>query len=335
VGYGSNQRLCKAKDLNLDAPAFYFPDFFHQISNPWIQYDHWYELKIQDFKVNLSVDREKDERLVWENPHQDLFQRTIAELQLIFDRSDLLKAVPYVFASCHRQMTVKRLKRSLKKALEYIQHYPGYLYGFWQKGQGILGVTPEILFKQDSMEQKILKTAAIAGTRPKNSCPIAFKNDPKELSEHAFVVEGIQSALKPYGSIHVGEVQVLELPKLNHLLTSMHVDLHDEVCFERLVESLHPTPALGAYPKEKGWDWLKSYERLLKRDLYGAPVGISYPQKGLSQCIVAIRNVQWDDRGMRIGAGCGIIAGSQFEKEWQELNLKISAIQELLSLTKD
>jgi menaquinone-specific isochorismate synthase len=49
-------------------------------------------------------------------------------------------------------------------------------------------------------------------------------------------------------------------------------------------------------------------------------------------CLVAIRNMQWDENGSRMGAGCGIVKESLPEREWQEVQQKLSSIQIMLGL---
>jgi menaquinone-specific isochorismate synthase len=51
-----------------------------------------------------------------------------------------------------------------------------------------------------------------------------------------------------------------------------------------------------------------------------------------SLALVAIRNLLWDETGSRIGTGCGIVASSQMEKEWQELASKRDFVYDLLGI---
>jgi isochorismate synthase EntC len=54
---------------------------------------------------------------------------------------------------------------------------------------------------------------------------------------------------------------------------------------------------------------------------------------------VSIRNVQWtpltaasDVVGLKMGAGCGVIAESLLDREWCELCAKLDCIQEITGL---
>jgi isochorismate synthase EntC len=329
IGYGTFIRGAKLADLDTSKPAFYVSDFFLQNPQPWLQYANWIEIEVEALQKELSENETLNE-LKWCNPHQQLFEQAFLILQQKFSFSKLLKAVPYTFVYSSETMTVDRLKCCLAHALKNLKNGLGHMYGYWNQEGGVLGITPEILFKyQDSIT---VQTAALAGTCPKDTCLNHFIQDPKEREEHQLVVKGIQNDLEKFGQVRVGELQVLSLPTLNHLITPIELKLSKTIYFEELVEALHPTPALGVFPKKEGRAWLDDYQCLLNRGWYGAPVGCIYPQREISQCVVAIRNVQWDQKGMRIGAGCGVVKDSQFEKEWNEINLKMQSIRELLSL---
>ena len=56
-----------------------------------------------------------------------------------------------------------------------------------------------------------------------------------------------------------------------HLYTEIKANLNDE-SYIGLIDRLHPTPALGGYPKEEALDFIENKE-FGTRGLYGAPVG--------------------------------------------------------------
>lgn len=331
TGYGPCQRVRYRTDLDPRLPAFYFPDFFLQDNKPWRQYAYYNRIEVEAFRLALtSLEEEAITTIEWVNPYKELFQQICKELQADFEALKIVKAVPYLFAYTAEHMDVVRLRHSLKSALEYIQRYPGYLYGCWDRQEGILGVTPEILFTYH--EPDLVKTVALAGTCSKQSCLELFKNDQKEIREHQLVVEGIQKSLHSFGVLHIGQRQLLSLANLVHFITPIELRLSQTFDFEAIIRALHPTPALGVFPKENGLNWLYCYNERIERRRYGAPVGCFYPQYEMACCLVSIRNVQWDKRGMCIGAGCGLIKESSSDKEWNEIILKMQSIRELLAL---
>lgn len=328
IGHGCFDWKSKV-DLQKEMPAFYFPDFFLQNPKPWIQFSKWKIVTVQELNHALEDVQDQPSSLKWHCPYQGLFYQTFNQLQKEFSSSLLSKAVPYVFAYAQEFMTPTYLTWSMKKALAYIARYPGYLYGFWVQNEGMLGVTPEILF---SCRGKSLQTMALAGTSSKRQDKFKFLNSFKEHREHKLVIEGIGQSLNRLGRMHIGEMQVLELPTLNHLWTPIHIELKQEANFDFLVQRLHPTPALGAFPKSQGQQWLSRYQQQLNRGRYGAPAGVFYAQEQISHCLVAIRNIQWNANQTRIGAGCGVIRESNCDLEWKEVQLKIRAIQESFGL---
>ena len=66
------------------------------------------------------------------------------------------------------------------------------------------------------------------------------------------------------------------------------------------------------------------------RGWYGAPVGIIRPNLDGEFC-VAIRSAVVQDKRAWLYAGCGIVATSQPDNEWDETSLKFKAMLEALS----
>jgi menaquinone-specific isochorismate synthase len=115
-----------------------------------------------------------------------------------------------------------------------------------------------------------------------------------------------------------------------HLKTDIAVAVTSPVTFGDLVRALHPTAALGVAPRSAGTELMPSLGPS-ERGRFGAPFGIEWPD-GRAHVLVAIRNVQWNGPTVTLGAGAGILAESQLEREWEELRLKRSAVKDLLGL---
>jgi len=213
-----------------------------------------------------------------------------------------------------------------------------HLYGLWHQAEGLLGATPEILFQWD--ESRVLHSVAVAGTlakspeTPRETEALrleAFLSDPKELWEHELVIRGIQQALEPFGNLKIGKTSALELPALYHLHTPIELPLPADRDFNDVVQALHPTPALGAWPRLAGGAWLRELEEKMPRRRYGAPFGI-VSDSGQARCWVAIRNIQWNADQLSVGAGCGVVAGSSWQKEWGELQAKLQSIHRIFGI---
>ena len=53
---------------------------------------------------------------------------------------------------------------------------------------------------------------------------------------------------------------------------------------------------------------------------------------GHMHAVVAIRGVSWSGNEVSLATGCGIVAGSELEREWRELALKRHWVRQSLGL---
>lgn len=333
LGWGKRQWQ-SIPSLDPSTPSFYFPDFFLHTSHPWFVHEYHAEIDSFELLSLLSEFQEKnDSPPKWILPDRNFFMTSFKELQREFAANRLKKAVPFLIETAESTLSRPQLVKSLTSSIQYFGHNRSHIYGFWNHEEGILGVTPELLF-QFSAPNK-LKTVACAGTIRTNEKNIDILTNPKLLKEHQIVVEGIiESLTKNIAAedLNVGEPYVLNLPRLSHLVTPITLTVNPHITFDILVKALHPTPALGAFPRQTGMEWLLDYNKKIKRLRFGAPVGYTYPNLEKAHCCVAIRNVQWTKHQLMIGAGCGIIKESQCQQEWDEILLKLQATKEFLSL---
>ncbi len=331
IGWGD--RSWSSTQSNKTNQTFYFPDFFLEDSKPWFTHENTKVVSIYDLKTELShVSHQCSEKVVWQPPDHNFYQLMFHELKEDYLKTGLLdKGVPFVNSRAKGRMTPSSIARSLLSLLEVYEHSSCFIYGFWDEKQGILGATPEILFRKRQNSQKV-ETVACAGTCSSDSEVSAFLNDAKELMEHQYVIDGIEKCLSPYGKLSVHEMKILHLPHLKHMYTPITLKPHQNVAFEELVKVLHPTPALGAHPKEQGNVWLRGIQKLIDRKRFGAPVGFVENDSGLFACYVGIRNVQWDDHQVSVFAGGGVVSQSELDKEWNEILLKLSTVKKMLAL---
>lgn len=260
-------------------------------------------------------------------PEKSSFEQSFQVIQGKIQRGEIEKAVPIVFA----KSSATPAPADLAGALLRMRELPETLnaYGFWDGKRGILGATPEILFHREAMK---LETVALAGSCPREEVPnrTPLLKDPKELREHELVVNDLMTRLKPLGWLKKSETEVLELPTLQHLCTRFEIS----GCAKRdaeLVKLLHPTPALGVAPRAYGFQWMRELPEQKDRALFGAPLlfRIAIDE---TIALVAIRSIIWDEAGSRVGSGCGIVAASQIDREWQELAVKRRTMFQILGM---
>jgi menaquinone-specific isochorismate synthase len=268
--------------------------------------------------------------LVWMEAEFQSFETSFKAILERIHQGSLKKSVPIVFENSTDRVSPARLAAMIR---ELILAPPSlYVFGSWQKGCGILGATPEVLLKQ---EGRILKTMALAGTCPKEDVSDrgSLLEDQKERHEHDLVVQDILQSLVNYGNVKTEGPRILDLPMLLHLKTDIECQLsaNKDFSFFEVCQSLHPTPALGVSPRDYGYEWMKSLPEQKERQGFGAPWGVSWAA-GEALCLVAIRNIQWNPGGCRIGSGCGLVAQSDLHQEWRELLQKRRSVKKVLGL---
>ncbi len=191
----------------------------------------------------------------------------------------------------------------------------------------VVGATPELLFEVDADGR--LSTMAVAGTRRADAESASLASSVKDRDEQAAVVEDLVTQLSAWGRPEVAGTIVRSFGTLAHLTTDIRVDAGGALDFEEVARRLHPTPALGVYPRgEAGSAWLAGIDPDGERGRFGAPFGLRWPS-GAGRCVVAIRNLQYRAGRLDIWAGCGVVSQSRYEDEWQEVLDKMQAVRAL------
>ncbi len=307
-------------------PCFglYLPDFFLQKKEPWIIPQKYCLACEKDFMEFLNQDliEKKGFFKTITLPSFLEFQKTFYQIQNKIKSSKIEKIVPVFFEELQGHVNVlsflknffKRKKSSYKES---------YLYGYWNKGTGLLGLSPEILF---SLKGRSFYTMALAGTStfPGN---YLFKNA-KEVKEHKYVIQSIEENLKDLVNWKKEKTYEKVFGDIKHLCTEKEAVLIKTFDYIKFCHKLHPTAALGSYPKKEGLSWLKEDTLQKERSFFGAPFGY-FNGKDKSFCLVAIRNLEWRDSKIRIYSGGGIIHGSILQKEWRELFLKREQVKKI------
>lgn len=197
------------------------------------------------------------------------------------------------------------------------------------RGQFFLGATPERLVSTDG---KQVALGALAGTAARGEHEAAdealaglLMAGRKERLEHDIVVDAIVAAVRDLGEVErPPEPEILRLDNLQHLFTPLTLRAAKPVKLLKLVERLHPTPAVGGQPREASLRKLRAYEGF-ERGWYAAPVGWM-DAAGNGEFAVALRSALFSGEQVRAFAGNGILADSDPEREYLETQLKLRPI---------
>lgn len=274
-----------------------------------------------------SRDLQKISNISWSLDFKEQFSQQFQFMQDMIAQGQLEKAVP--IGVSRTLMTSTFQPQPVIRNLLEDSTGRGWLYGFWTSDQGILGRTPELLFQSYPLQNKKISTMALAGTWSKNSSVVNDYKDSKIWNEHHIVVKDIKNQLSGLECTFQSPTEVIELKTLAHLKTQLEFRYTDFEQIFDVVQDLHPTAALGIYPRSLEM-YKAVYEMPLQADRggFGAPFGVI--GKDISHLIVSIRGVFWKGNELRLFAGCGITKDSQLESEYQEILLKMAAVKKML-----
>lgn len=216
------------------------------------------------------------------------------------------------------------------------EHYPeAYLFAFERDGHCFLGASPERLVR---LQQGQLETMALAGTIARGTTLSEdevlgdqLMNSRKDQYEHQLVVNSLREALSPLcRTLTIPEAPRLHrLAQVQHLLTPVQGTLSADVGALSLVSVLHPTPAVGGLPRDIALQHIRTHEQM-DRGWYAGPVGW-LDSEGNAEFAVALRSGLLRDDKAYLFAGCGIVADSQPDAEYQETCLKLKTMVAALS----
>jgi isochorismate synthase EntC len=260
-----------------------------------------------------------------DEPTFEDYEKTYVEHSEFMKSENLLKTVPFVFAKFAGPMTVQMRRQALLKIFNIKP--PLIPFGFWNNKEGLIGVTPEILFEMKGSE---ISSMALAGTHRK-SVPIEqILADLKLRNEHQIVLDELLEKWKSYGKVRSGDTQILELPSLFHLYTPIQASLFQPESVFDLLKSLHPTSAVGVFPNAK-WRLLESLTGQKQRGFYGSPLLF---RLGADHHLatVCLRLVQWNQKSTRFPVGGGIVKQSRLEDEWDEIQAKLESVKKLFGV---
>jgi salicylate biosynthesis isochorismate synthase len=208
------------------------------------------------------------------------------------------------------------------------------VFAFVRGGTTFLGATPERLVRTSGRR---FETVAIAGSVARGSDAAADERfaeallaSEKDREEHAVVVDGLRADLAPIvEDLAIAPVpEVLRLRRVQHLATAITGTTRDEAGLLALAGRLHPTPAVGGAPRATALEMIDEHEGF-DRGWYAGPIGW-LGADGDGELMVALRCGLIAGRTATLFAGCGIVADSQPEREWDESRLKLRTMVDAL-----
>jgi isochorismate synthase len=146
----------------------------------------------------------------------------------------------------------------------------------------------------------------------------------KDRWEHELVVGPIMRQLQDICddvSRLPGTPRVVPARSVQHLETPISARLRGKGHVLDLVDRLHPTPAVGGYPRDVALQAIQDLETI-ERGWYAGPFGWT-DLEGNGEFIVALRSALISGSSATVFAGCGIVGDSIPAREYDESRLKM------------
>ncbi|HLS62167.1 MAG TPA: isochorismate synthase [Ruania sp.] len=203
----------------------------------------------------------------------------------------------------------------------------------------LVGATPELLVRR---ERGLISSRVLAGTIQRTGDDKAdlaraasLARSSKDLEEHEFAVDSLTASLSPYAaSTNASDAPfVLHLPNVMHLATDVTAVLateHADMSSLQVAAELHPTAAVCGTPTELAAEVISEREGM-DRGRYAGPVGW-LGADGDGEWGIALRSAHVDaaGTGLRLFAGCGIVAASDPADELAESEAKLAPMHAAL-----
>ncbi|AHE98278.1 isochorismate synthase [Thioalkalivibrio paradoxus] len=241
----------------------------------------------------------------------------------------------------HKAVLARRVELGLAAPLapfEVLRRWrdvnPGSFCFAMERGPDLfMGCSPERLYRRCHREfrtESLAGTVRIGQTREEDAALEArLHRDPKLVQEHDLVTRFVRGQIDPWVTDVDSPVQagVFKLDRIQHRHLPIRATLKPGVFDPPLLDALHPTPAVCGFPRGAA-QALIHREETAQRGWYSGAVGVVSPQE--SEFTVAIRSVLLNHQRILCYSGVGIVAGSDPDEEWNELEAKIESFLSVL-----
>ena len=244
--------------------------------------------------------------------------------KVVVSRSELIELDNFQF-----DLVFNSLISNYPTAFKYCFYHPKV--GFW------MGATPELLV---NIESNILKTVALAGTQLLSDLQ-EVKWSEKEKREQQTVTDFIVNNLQTVSStVTKSEPYTFQAGSIIHIKTDIHATLDTQLDVSKIIDLLHPTPAVCGFPKNKSKEFILKNEGY-DREFYSGYLGewnkdfLTF-EFGKSDLFVNLRCMKLDIDSKsnvtksQLFIGCGITSDSNPEKEYFETVNKSQTLKKIL-----
>lgn len=242
--------------------------------------------------------------------------------QGFFSKVVLSRTEAIVLPEFDLETVFERMLQQYATAFCYCWFHPKV--GMW------MGATPEKLLY--AKENKF-NTMALAGTQPFQGNDVVFWQN-KEREEQEFVTHFIEENLKSITTeMTVSSPYTTRAGNLLHLKTDIEGVLSSNSNLKKVIDILHPTPAVCGLPKLLAQSFIlenEGYDREYYTGFLGELNHDFNTNEAASDFYVNLRCMKVEKDKAYLYMGCGITKNSHPEAEWEETINKSKTMKRIL-----
>ncbi len=161
-----------------------------------------------------------------------------------------------------------------------------------------------------------------------------LKNSPKERSENVMIVDLVRNDLSKIateGSVTVKELfEMYSFPQVHQMISTIAGNVDKSMHWTDIIDACFPMGSMTGAPKKKVMELIEKYETV-PRGLFSGTIGYITPD-GDFDFNVIIRSIFYNETKKHLAyfAGGGITINSNPIQEFEETNVKVSAIESIL-----
>ena len=308
-------------DQNLETDGFYFYPY-EPSQSPAVVFPEdklkSKEVNYRKFSLNsIPIDLELEETEMLKKDHLKKVNKAIEALKT---SPNLKKAIissrfPVKINSFSWENALLKLMHTYDESFVWVWYHPKI--GMW------MGASPELLASYQDGE---FLTMALAGTLPVQQAePVIWSG--KEIQEQKLVTDFIVDNLKKHSAdLKVSSPRTVYQGKIAHIQTDIITQVPINK-INKLILSLHPTPAVSGMPVTEAKNLIKTIENQPRKYYTGF---LGRKNKNLYKFYVNLRSMEVGDKSLTLFAGGGILENSVAKKEWKEIQNKANILYKTL-----
>ncbi len=277
---------------------------------------------------------EPSKMVVQSNFKKDQFCDAVRRCVQYIQAGDIFQVVPSQRFSVHTTVPPLEIYRSLR-----VVNPSPFMFYLRTPEVDLIGCSPEIMCR---VADRVVTVRPLAGTRRRGKderedleLEQELLHDPKERAEHVMLVDlgrNDVGRVAEFGSVELTEVMVVErYSHVMHISSEVRGRLREDLdCFDALKACL-PAGTVSGAPKVRAMEIIDEIEPH-RRGPYGGAVGYLDYRGNMDTCI-ALRTMVVKDGVVHVQAGCGVVADSDPESEYEETVNKAKALIAAIEMT--